>query len=273
MPVKPGQHYEMGGIETDENGETCIDGLYAAGECACVSVHGSNRLGGNALPELIVFGKRAGHHAAGKDMKEAEITTGYTDECELGEVDTPVEPGAVDTTSDDVAADGSGELADPRAVVERTVEHERERVEALLDKDEGVQHAAIREDLQDSMTENVNVFRNEAGLKTALEDIREARERYQDVYVDDPSRTFNTDLLHTMETRNLIDLAEAITLGALARDEFRGAHWRQEYQERRDDEWLKHTLLRWNDGDPELFYKPVILEGENKTYEPKVRSY
>jgi succinate dehydrogenase / fumarate reductase flavoprotein subunit len=223
-------------------------------------------------------------------MKEAEITTGFTDECEPDEVDTPVEPGAVDTTDDDVAADGSGpesaddsgarrtrsdggELADPRTVVERTVEHERERVETLLDKDEGLQHAAIREDLQDSMTENVNVFRNEAGLKTALEDIREARERYQDVYVDDPSRTFNTDLLHTMETRNLIDLAEAITLGALARDEFRGAHWRQEYQERRDDVWLKHTLLRWNDGDPELFYKPVILEGEDKTYEPKVRSY
>ncbi|WP_135535492.1 FAD-binding protein [Halostella pelagica] len=273
MPVKPGQHYEMGGIETDENGETCIEGLYAAGECACVSVHGSNRLGGNALPELIVFGKRAGHHAAGKDMKEAEITTGYTDECEPGEVDSPVEPGAVDTKSGDVAADGSGELTDPQAVVERTVEHERDRVQTFLDKDEGVQHAAIREDLQDSMTANVNVFRNEEGLKTALEDIREARERYQDVYVDDPSRTFNTDLLHTMETRNLIDLAEAITLGALAREEFRGAHWRQEYQERRDDEWLKHTLLRWNDGTPELFYKPVILEGENKTYEPTVRSY
>ncbi|NHN49599.1 FAD-binding protein [Halostella sp. JP-L12] len=272
MPVKPGQHYEMGGIETDENGETCIEGLYAAGECACVSVHGSNRLGGNALPELIVFGKRAGQHAAGKDMKEAEITTGYTDECEPGEVDTPVAPGSIRQTSDDVAADG-GALADPTAVVEQTVEHERERVQSFLEKDEGLQHAAIREDLQASMTENVNVFRNEDGLKTALEDIREARERYQDVYVDDPSRTFNTDLLHTIETRNLIDLAEAITLGALAREEFRGAHWRQEFQERRDDEWLKHTLLRWNDGDPELFYKPVILEGENKTYEPKVRSY
>ncbi|WP_135819727.1 FAD-binding protein [Halostella litorea] len=272
MPVKPGQHYEMGGIETDENGETCIEGLYAAGECACVSVHGSNRLGGNALPELIVFGKRAGHHAAGKDMKEAEITTGYSEDAESGKVDTPVEPGAVTTTSDDVAADG-GAVADPTGVVEQTVEEERERVERLLEKEEGLQHAAIREDLQDSMTQNVNVFRNEEGLKQALRDIREARERYQDVYVDDPSRTFNTDLIHTIETRNIIDLAEAITLGALARNEFRGAHWRQEYQERRDDEWLKHTLLRWNDGDPELFYKPVILEGENKTYEPKVRSY
>src|SRR6056297_620772 len=86
MPVKPGQHYEMGGIETDENGETCITGLYAAGECACASVHGANRLGGNALPELIVFGKRAGKHAAGEDLGEAEITTGRTDETEPGEV-------------------------------------------------------------------------------------------------------------------------------------------------------------------------------------------
>jgi succinate dehydrogenase / fumarate reductase flavoprotein subunit len=123
------------------------------------------------------------------------------------------------------------------------------------------------------MTENVNVFRNEEGLRTALRDIREAREMYRDVFVEDPSGTFNTDLIQTIETRNLIDLAEAITLGALARDEFRGAHWRQEHQERKDDEWLKHTLLAWNDGNPELFYRPVILEGESKTYEPKIRSY
>jgi len=89
----------------------------------------------------------------------------------------------------------------------------------------------------------------------------------------DPSKTFNTDLLQTIETQNLLDLAEAITVGALARKEFRGAHWRAEAQERKDGEWLKHTLLSWNDGSPELWYRPVILEGENKTYEPKVRSY
>jgi len=93
------------------------------------------------------------------------------------------------------------------------------------------------------------------------------------VAVQDPSTTFNTDLLQTIETRNLLDLAEAITVGALARDEFRGAHWRAEHQERKDDEWLKHTMLSWNDGDPELWHRPVILEGENKEYEPKVRSY
>ncbi|RBI64052.1 succinate dehydrogenase [halophilic archaeon] len=280
MPVKPGQHYAMGGIETDENGETCISGLYAAGECACVSVHGSNRLGGNALPELIVFGARAGRHAAGTDLGEAEITTGRTEDTEPGEVETPVAPGAVET-DEDVAADGAGEteadggaaLADPGQTVERAVQNERTRVERLLEKDEGIQQAEVREDLQKTMTDYVNVFRNEDGLKQALAEIREVRERYQDVYVNDPSRTFNTDLVQTIEMRNLIDLAEAITLGALARDEFRGAHWRQEHQERKDDEWLKHTLLSWNGGDPELWYKPVILEGEDKEYEPKVRSY
>ncbi|SNZ13511.1 succinate dehydrogenase subunit A [Natronoarchaeum philippinense] len=271
MPVKPGQHYEMGGIETDENGETCINGLYAAGECACASVHGANRLGGNALPELIVFGKRAGKHAAGEDLGEAEITTGRTDETEPGEVDSPVSLGAVDSSDEDAVADGGAVTGE--SVVEQAVDAQKQRVEQLLEKDDGVQHAEIRERLQKAMTENVNVFRNEEGLKTALREIRKAREDYQDVYVDDPSRTFNTDLQQTIETRNLIDIAETITLGALARDEFRGAHWRQEHQERKDDEWLKHTLISWDEGSPDLWYKPVVLEGENKTYEPKERSY
>ncbi len=271
MPVKPGQHYHMGGIETDENGETCISGLYAAGECACASVHGSNRLGGNALPELIVFGARAGHHAAGRDLGEAKVQTGPSAETEAEEnLDTPVEPGAIDAANEDVAADGA--LVEPEEVVEYAVEAERQRIEDLLAHD-GTNHAEIREDLQKAMTENVNVFREKEGLKKALEVIRECRERYQDVGVSDPSRTYNTDLIHTIETRNLIDIAETITLGALAREEFRGAHWRREHQERRDDEWLKHTMIAWNDGSPRLYYKPVILEGENKTYEPKIRSY
>jgi succinate dehydrogenase / fumarate reductase flavoprotein subunit len=281
MPVKPGQHYAMGGIETDENGETCVSGLYAAGECACASVHGSNRLGGNALPELIVFGARAGHHAAGRDLGEARIETGKRGEFEVGEVDTPVSPGEVGlgSPSGDAVADGGETAADGGAVaatggeiVQRTLDRERARVERLLETD-GVNHSEIRSDVQQSMTRYVNVFREEEGLKEALRDIREARERYQEVGVSDPSRTFNTDLIHTIETRNILDLAEAITLGALARDEFRGAHWRKEHQERKDDSWLKHTMLSWNDGEPEIWFRPVVLEGEEKTYEPKVRSY
>ncbi|KDE60383.1 succinate dehydrogenase [Halostagnicola sp. A56] len=276
MPVKPGQHYAMGGIETDENGATCVDGLYAAGECACVSVHGANRLGGNALPELIVFGKRAGYHAAGGDLGEAEIDTGYTDSVE-DEDDTefPVQPGSagLEPTGDDVAADGSGQVADANGVLERAVETESERIDRLMNKDDGVQHAEIRSKLQKAMTDYVNVFRTEEGIKQALEVIRECREEYRDVYVADPSTTFNTDLQMTYETRNLIDVAETIALGALVRNEFRGAHWRQENQIRDDENWLKHTLVSWNGGKPSIWYRPVLLEGEDKTYEPKERSY
>ncbi|MFB1062979.1 FAD-binding protein [Natrinema sp. H-ect4] len=274
MPVKPGQHYAMGGIEVDENGESCVNGLYAAGECACVSVHGGNRLGGNALPELIVFGKRAGRHAAGDDLGEPEIRTGYGDDVE-DETDTelPVAPGEAGLdTSGSVAADG-GVTADAEGILERTVETAREHVDHLMEKDDGVQHAEIRAKLQKAMTDYVNVFRTEEGVKKALKAIRECRQEYQDVYVDDPSRTFNTDLQQTIETRNLIDVAETIALGALVRNEFRGAHWRQENQIRDDENWLKHTLISWDDGKPSIFYRPVILEGENKTYEPKERSY
>ncbi|WP_254862472.1 FAD-binding protein [Halovivax gelatinilyticus] len=277
MPVKPGQHYAMGGIETDENGETCISGLYAAGECACVSVHGANRLGGNALPELIVFGKRAGRHAAGEDLGEAEIVTGYGEDVEdETDLDSPVQPGRAglgeSKAAGEVATDGSGQLTAGEDVLERAVEAERERVEYLLEHD-GTNHADIRAKLQEAMTADVNVFRTEAGLKRALKVIRECREEYQNVGVADPSRTFNTDLQMTYETRNLIDVAETITLGALVRNEFRGAHWRQENQRRDDENWLKHTLISWNDGEPNIFYRPVILDGEEKTYEPKIRSY
>jgi succinate dehydrogenase / fumarate reductase flavoprotein subunit len=277
MPVKPGQHYQMGGIETDENGHTCIDGLYAAGETACVSVHGANRLGGNALPELIVFGARAGVHAAGGDISEAKIETGERGNIEYDDTEMPVTPGEAgiressDTTT--AAADGGAVTQDPTAVVEREVEAERERIDELLSREDGVKHSQIRARLQKTMTENVNVFREEGSVKQALEDIRDIREAYEDVYVEDPSRTFNTDLQHTIETRNLIDVAETIAMGALVRTEFRGAHWRKEHQERKDEEWLKHTLIGWHDGEPEVFFRPVILEGENKTYEPKERSY
>ncbi|AGB36993.1 FAD-binding protein [Natronococcus occultus] len=273
MPVKPGQHYAMGGIDVDENGQTNISGLYAAGECACVSVHGGNRLGGNALPELIVFGKRAGRHAAGEDLGEAKIRTGYGDDVEDEDADLPVTPGSagIDTTGG-VAADG-GVTTEADGLLERAVEQERARVDHLMDKDDGVQHAQIRAKLQQAMTDYVNVFRTRDGIEKALRVIRECRQEYQDVYVDDPSRTFNTDLQQTYETRNLIDVAETIALGALVRNEFRGAHWRQENQQRDDDEWLKHTLISWDDGEPNIFYRPVILEGQEKTYEPKVRSY
>ncbi|ELZ45840.1 succinate dehydrogenase or fumarate reductase, flavoprotein subunit [Halorubrum californiense DSM 19288] len=271
MPVKPGQHYAMGGIETNEFGETVIDGLYAAGECACASVHGANRLGGNALPELIVFGKRAGRHAAGEEMGEAEIETGRSGNWQPADYEFGVEVGETGG-SGAAAADGGAVVSDAESVVGGAVDRAQERVDELLSR-KGRNHAEIRSAVQETMTANVNVFREEGRLEETLEDLREAREAYKDVAVSDPSRTFNTDLIHTIETRNILDLAEALTMGALAREEFRGAHWRKEHQERKDEDWLKHTLISWNDGEPELWYKPVVLEGENKTYEPKSRSY
>ncbi|RLM63220.1 FAD-binding protein [Halorubrum sp. Atlit-8R] len=271
MPVKPGQHYAMGGIETNEFGETVIDGLYAAGECACASVHGANRLGGNALPELIVFGKRAGRHAAGEDMGEAEIETGRSGDWQPADYEFGVEVGETGG-SGPAAADGGAVATDADSVLGAAVDRAQERVEELLSR-KGRNHAEIRSAVQETMTANVNVFREEGRLEETLEDLREAREAYKDVAVSDPSRTFNTDLIHTIETRNILDIAEALTMGALAREEFRGAHWRKEHQERKDEGWLKHTLISWNDGEPELWYKPVVLEGENKTYEPKSRSY
>jgi len=157
MPVKPGQHYAMGGIEVDENGETCINGLYAAGECACVSMHGANRLGGNALPELLVFGARAGWHAGGRDLGDAQIPTGPSAKSESEDVDTPVEPGAVDVGDSDIAADGA--MAEPQEVIDHHVQQEDQRVTELLEKDDGVNHAEVRADVQETMTANVNVFR------------------------------------------------------------------------------------------------------------------
>ena len=269
MPVKPGAHYTMGGIEVDEYGQTCIDGLYAAGEAACVSMHGANRLGGNSLAETVVFGRLAGEHAAGADFDDPEIETGLPDVYEADPVSDEVELGAVEQAA---AADGGAALS-PSETVEQTLETERERIDRLFERSEGVKAATIRAEVQDTMGQHVNVFREESGIRQALSDIREARERYQDVYLEDTSRTYNTNLTQTLETRNVLDVAEAVAVGALVRDEFRGAHWRQQHQERKDDEWLKHTMLSWNDGDPTLWFRPVILEGEMQEYEPKSRSY
>lgn len=272
MPVKPGQHYQMGGIETNEYGETIIDGLYAVGETACASVHGANRLGGNALPELIVLGKMAGRHAAGAALPAAEIPVGRTADSETGTIEGSIEIGVGSIEDVSELTERSTALS-PRELVESAVETERTRVRELLDRETDVKHSDIRKRVQETMGANVNVFRERSQLLIALEDIQAARQAYQDVSVSDPSRTFNTDLIHTIETRNVIDLAEAITIGALARTEFRGAHWRKEHQERDDENWLKHTLLSWNRGSPEVWFKPVVLDGEAKTYTPKERSY
>jgi succinate dehydrogenase / fumarate reductase flavoprotein subunit len=227
IPVKPGQHYMMGGIACDANGATELDGLYAVGETACVSVHGANRLGGNALLELVVFGKISGEHAAKNHLTNVSTSA-----------------------------------------VENAVDDERARIEALMDGS-GDHQSEIRQDVQDVMTEEVNVFRAEEGLERALEVLDDAKQRYQEVNIEDTSRTFNTDLIQALELRSIIDCAEAITVGALERTESRGAHWRYEHQERDDENWLKHTYVYHTDEGPQVEYEDV----EIKDYKPKARSY
>ena len=268
IPVKPGQHFSMGGIEVDENGQTCIDGLYAAGECACVSVHGANRLGGNALPELVVFGRRAGEHAAGALDAEPSIATGRTSEAEPGAHDSLA---AIDR--DDATDGDGGTITDPETILERAVEAERDRIVRLLDREGSVGQAWVRDRLQQVVGLHVNVFRRRTGLERTLSELAALRRQYRSVSVSDPSSTFNTELQQTIELRNLIDIAEVVTASALAREESRGAHWRHDYPERDDERWLKHTFVSWNGGSPTLWHKPVMLSGDERTYEPTVRRY
>ncbi len=236
IPVAPTAHYAMGGIPTDVNGRVVIDdwktivpGLYAAGECACVSVHGANRLGTNSLLDLVVFGRRAGRHMA-EFCKQADLPP--------------------------IPADA--------------MENARESFDRLFSGKGDESPARIREELQHVMMDQVGVFREQAGLEHAVEKVRELKERYTRVRVQDQSRVFNTDVLEAWELRNLLDVAEVTAVSALNRTESRGAHSREDYPNRNDEEWLKHTLAyRTEDGGVELRYKPVIIT----KFEPKERVY
>ncbi|MEO6913021.1 MAG: FAD-dependent oxidoreductase [Candidatus Baltobacteraceae bacterium] len=229
IPILPGMHYAMGGIETDKFGATRIPGVYAAGETACVSVHGANRLGGNSLLETIVFGARSARHAI-------EYIKG------VGEVRSS----------------------------ERTLKQEQDRVNELLSRTSGERAPKIRARMNKAMSDNVFIFRDQAGLSKACEDLREVREAIKHVTVMDKSKTFNTDLVGTMETEFMVDAAQAIAFGALARTESRGAQARTDFPDRNDAEWLVHTLAFKTDGDPKLDFSRKVTFTK---WEPTVRSY
>jgi succinate dehydrogenase / fumarate reductase flavoprotein subunit len=236
IPVQPTCHYMMGGIATDADGCVIIDdkntpyaGLYAAGECACVSVHGANRLGCNALLDTLVFGRRAGIQI--KKFVQS--------------VDRPRLPAKPDKKDADM-------------------------IKALMRNTGRETSGAIRAGLQESMMENVSVFRQKENLTAALEKIERLKDRYQKLSIQDKGSCFNRDLLDAVELGHLLDLAEVITRGALIRQESRGAHSREDFPDRDDKNFLVHTMALYDAAKgPQIFTKPVTIT----QFEPKERKY
>ncbi len=241
VPVYPTAHYAMGGVPTNIDTEvlrdntTVVPGLYAAGEVACVSVHGSNRLGTNSLLDINVFGKRAGIAAA-----EYALTVDHAPLPEHGEAATIT------------------------------------LLETIRDRAEGEKVAVLRKALQDTMDLNAQVFRTEASLKQALADVQQLQERYRRITVQDKGKRYNTDLLEAVELGFLLDLAEVIVVGALERKESRGGHFREDYPDRDDVNFMRHTMAYRvpsaeveGTGDVRLDYKPVVTT----RYQPMERKY
>ncbi|MEW6405114.1 MAG: FAD-dependent oxidoreductase [Chloroflexota bacterium] len=235
MPIQPTAHYTMGGIPTNKYGEVIIDdkntafpGLYAAGECACVSVHGANRLGTNSLLDLVVFGKHAG-------LRAAE----YAKNAEFEKLPNDAEAGA------------------------------RFQFEALR-KGSGRENAFdIATEMKKVMFDLVGIYRSESGMKEAIEKLKELKARYKEVCVKDTGKIFNTELLNAWELGNMLEVADVVAECALNRKESRGGHSREDYPNRDDKNWLKHTLAWKKDGKVEIEYKPVAIT----KYQPKERVY
>ncbi|MGB2953697.1 MAG: FAD-binding protein [Gaiellaceae bacterium] len=229
IPVRPGAHYHMGGVDTDAWGQTSLEGLYAAGECACVSVHGANRLGGNALMETITYGKRAGRHAADWALSHTTVTV-------------------------------------PESV---EIDSERE-LRQLLGRSEGERPWRIRNELAETMHENFGVFRREDEMEHQGEIVAALRERYERIVVEDKGDVFNNDLTQALELGFLLELADCMIVSGLARKESRGAHARPyDFPDRDDENYLRHTLVTWRDGRPELDWRPVTIT----KWQPMERTY
>jgi succinate dehydrogenase / fumarate reductase flavoprotein subunit len=239
VPVVPSQHYTMGGIDTDVDGRTVLPGFYAAGECACVSVHGANRLGGNSLLETIVFGRRTGA-AVAVDIAamEGDGTTGGADA---------------------LAAAGRGAVA-----------HTELRVAGLASRGvEGADPYPIRAEMKAVMKEHFGVFRDEAQMRAGLAKIESLKERCAHVGLRHGGGAFNLDMMRTLELEGMVDLALTVALGAIRRKESRGSHSRTDYPTRNDADWLRHTLAYEAEGGPRLADKAVALG----TFEPEERKY
>ncbi len=222
IPIQPAQHYSMGGIDVEKDCASPVEGFYAAGECACVSVHGANRLGGNSLLETVVFGKIAGKSAS-EYVKGASSAEGAEKELL------------------DVALNF------------------KKRVETWRKRETGEKFYILMNRLKILMNEKVGLFRNKDELTQCLETIQELREGYDHVYISGPCLRFSQELVNIIEYESMLDLAEVITLGALNREETRGSHYRLDFEKRNDVEWLKHTLITWKEKKPEISYKDVNI--------------
>jgi succinate dehydrogenase / fumarate reductase flavoprotein subunit len=242
VPIQPTAHYSMGGIPADANGQVLADaeghhvtGFYAAGECACISVHGANRLGTNSLLGASVFGRRAGSAMAAFVKGGAELQPVHGD------------PAARNRAR---IQQLKGESAAPKG---------------------GESISALADELKTTMTQNCGIFRSEERLKKALAGVRELQERFAGARIMDKGARFNTDLLGAFETEHLLSFSEVIVASALERTESRGAHYRTDYPKRNDEEWLKHTLAHRSDDGPQISYKPVYIDWER--FPPQERKY
>ena len=220
IPIKPGMHYIMGGIKTDVDGQTNLPGVYAAGECACVSVHGGNRLGANSLLDTIVFGERSGNHAAvtARDLEYVEFD------------------------------------------VDGVVGQEEKRMQEILDRTgNGDRVASLRLAMGQSMNNNLAVYRHQVGMEETKGELADLKERYSTVPVDNKGRVFNTDLIFALELGFMLDCAEAVTVSAIERKDSRGAQARTDYPDRDDENWMKHVVVTKGEAGPEVSYLPVSI--------------
>jgi succinate dehydrogenase / fumarate reductase, flavoprotein subunit len=228
--IKPGNHYIMGGVKTDVYGQTTIPGLYAAGEVACVSVHGGNRLGANSLLDTLVFGRRAGEHAAVQRARH---------------------------------------MAMPTTPASRLTDTER-HIEAIIGREPGGRRiSAIKDELGEAMNQYVAVFRDAEGLAKALEIVLRLKEEAEKAAIDDRGTIFNQDVIAAIELGYMLDVAETIVIAAQERKESRGAQFRTDFPQRNDNEWLKHVDVSVDSGAPEVSYSPVTItrwQPEERTY-------
>ncbi len=227
--IRPGNHYIMGGVKSDVHGQTSIPGLYAAGEVACVSVHGGNRLGANSLLDTLIFGRRAGEHAAGRSRHQTM----------------------------------------PSTPTSRVSDTERHINSIISREPSGRRIAAIKEELGETMNRYVAVFRDAEGLDKAHEVVRRLQEEAQKAAIDDRGSVFNQDVIAAIELGYMLDVAETIVIAAKERKECRGAQWRTDFPGRNDEEWLKHIDISVDGDEPQVSYSPVTItrwQPEERTY-------